>query len=86
MDAPSPVEAAWAAIRANLRRRKTQAREDAGTGPFSVSVVAQNAGKSVPATNLVWAPVGSVSTAGGTPTLSLPGIGDVPISAVRQIG
>jgi len=65
---------------------KTEAGEDAGSGPFTVSVAAQNNGKSVAATNLVWAPVQSVSTTSGAAVLSLPGIGDVPVTAVRQIG
>ncbi len=65
---------------------KTAAGADAGTGPFTVTVSAQNGGKTVAATNLVWAPVQSVSTAGGAPVLSLPGLGDVPVSAVRQVG
>jgi len=65
---------------------KTEAGEDAGSGPFTVSVAAQNNGKSVAATNLVWAPVQSVSTTSGGAVLSLPGIGDVPVTAVRQIG
>ena len=59
---------------------------DAGAGPFTVSVLAQNAGKAVTARNLVWAPVESVSTAGGTAVLTVPGIGQVPVAAVRQIG
>lgn len=65
---------------------KTDGGEDAGPGPFTVSVLAQNGGKSVAATNLVWAPVTSVSTTTGAAVLSLPGLGDVPVSAVRQIG
>ncbi len=59
---------------------------DAGTGPFTVAVLAQNNGKAVTATNLVWAPVESVSTASGTASLTLPGLGTVPLSAVRQVG
>ncbi len=59
---------------------------DAGTGPFTLSVAAQNAGKPVGATNLVWAPVESVSTASGKAVLTLPGLGSVPVTAVRQIG
>jgi flagellar basal-body rod modification protein FlgD len=59
---------------------------DAGAGPFTVAVTAQNAGKGVVARNLVWAPVESVSTANGAPVLTLPGIGQVPVTAVRQIG
>ena len=59
---------------------------DAGTGPFTVAVLARNAGKAVTATSLVWAPVESVSTANGTATLTLPGLGPIPVSAVRQVG
>ncbi|MBJ6122276.1 flagellar hook assembly protein FlgD [Sphingomonas mollis] len=65
---------------------KTTTGADAGTGPFKVAVNAQNSGKTVAATNLVWAPVASVSTTTGSAVLTLPGIGDVPVSAVRQIG
>ena len=65
---------------------RTAAGEDAGSGPFTVSISAQANGKSVAATNLVWAPVQSVSTISGAAVLSLPGIGDVPVAAVRQIG
>ena len=65
---------------------KTAAGEDAGAGPFTVSVLAQNDGQTVPATGLVWAPVQSVSMASGSPVLALPGIGDVPVSAVRRVG
>jgi flagellar basal-body rod modification protein FlgD len=59
---------------------------DAGTGPFTVRVAAQNAGKAVPVTGLVWAPVEAVSTAGGAPVLTIPGLGSVPVTAVRKIG
>jgi len=59
---------------------------DAGTGPFKVSIDAQNGGASVAAASLVWAPVQSVSTTTGSAILTLPGIGEVPVSAVRQIG
>lgn len=65
---------------------RTDAGEDAGAGPFTVAVSALSAGKAVGATNLVWAPVRSVSTTSGAAVLSLPGIGDVPVTAVRQIG
>ena len=65
---------------------KTQGGEEAGSGPFIVTVAAQSQGKTVPATNLVWAPVGSVSTTSGATVLTLPGLGEVPVSAVRQIG
>ena len=59
---------------------------DAGAGPFTVSVVAQNNGKAVAARNLVWAPVESVSTAAGAAVLTVSGLGPVPVTAVRQIG
>ena len=64
----------------------TDAGADAGNGPFTVKVAAANAGKSVAATGLVWAPVQSVSTTSGALKLSLPGIGEVPASDIRQIG
>ena len=65
---------------------KDLAGADAGAGPFTVRVAAQNAGKSVAATGLVWAPVESVSTASGKAVLTLSGLGAVPVTAVRQIG
>lgn len=65
---------------------KTDQGVDAGTGPFTVGVTAQNNGATVAATGLVWAPVSSVSTTSGSAFLSLPGIGDTDASAVRQIG
>lgn len=65
---------------------KTAAGTDAGSGPFTVKVAAQNGGTTVASTGLVWAPVQSVSTTSGSAVLTLPGIGDVDASAVRQIG
>ncbi|NTS65241.1 flagellar hook assembly protein FlgD [Sphingomonas sp. HHU CXW] len=65
---------------------RTDAGEDAGAGPFTVSVAASNEGQAVSATNLVWAPVQSVSTATGQTVLTAPGLGKIPVSAVRQIG
>ncbi len=59
---------------------------DAGSGPFTVQVNAQNAGTTVGATGLVWSPVQSVSTTTGAAILTLPGLGEIPASAVRQIG
>jgi flagellar basal-body rod modification protein FlgD len=66
----------------------TDSGEAAGDGPFTVKVSARNAdGGSVTATNLVWAPVTSVSLGSdGAPILTLPGIGQVPVTAVRKIG
>ena len=66
---------------------KTAGGAEAGTGPFTVAVNAANGGESVTARNLVWAPVAAVSLpASGTPMLTLPGIGQVAASAVRQVG
>lgn len=66
---------------------KTDGGADAGTGPFKVSVTAQNQGTTVTSRGLVWAPVESVSMpSSGNPVLTVSGIGSVPISAVRQIG
>lgn len=60
---------------------------DAGAGPFKLVVTANNSGSAVDAQPLVWAPVNSVSLpATGAPILSLPGLGQVPTTDVRQIG
>ena len=65
----------------------TDAGAKAGDGPFTVSVLAQNAGTAVSSRGLVWAPVQSVSLpAGGTPSLNVTGLGAVDVSAVRQVG
>ena len=65
---------------------KTAAGADAGAGPFTVSISANDGSRSVAANSLVWAPVTSVSTTSGAAVLTLPGIGEVPATAVRQIG
>lgn len=65
---------------------KTEAGEDAGSGPFKVSVAASDGAAPVVARGLVWAPVASVSMVGGEPMLTLPGIGQVKASAVRSVG
>jgi flagellar basal-body rod modification protein FlgD len=66
----------------------TDSGEPAGDGPFKIKVAARDAnGGQVSATNLVWSPVASVALgADGAPILTLPGIGQVPITAVRKIG
>jgi flagellar basal-body rod modification protein FlgD len=65
----------------------TDGGKAAGAGPFTVSVAAQNAGSTVKATGLVWAPVESVSVpSSGTPTLNVTGIGTVAVGDVRQAG
>lgn len=65
---------------------RTDAGEDAGSGPFTVSVAAQAKGMAVAARPLVWAPVQSVSLQSGSPILDLAGLGSIPASAVRKIG
>jgi flagellar basal-body rod modification protein FlgD len=66
---------------------KTDAGADAGSGPFKVVVTAAKDNSAVTSRTLVWAPVAAVSMpASGSPVLTLPGIGQVPITAVRQIG
>ena len=66
---------------------KTAAGEDAGTGPFTVSVMARSGTRSVAARTLVWAPVAAVSVPSSGPAqLTLPGLGQVPVTAVRKVG
>lgn len=65
----------------------TDSGEAAGNGPYTLNVTANNNGAVVGATPLVWAPVTAVSLpATGGPQLTLPGIGTVAASKVRQIG
>lgn len=65
----------------------TDAGEAAGSGPFAVSTVAARNNAAVVSRTLVWAPVASVSIpATGAAQLTLPGIGTVPVTAVRQVG
>jgi len=66
---------------------KTEAGADAGAGPFKVVANANANGARVATSTLVWAPVTSVSMpSSGTPVLNVAGIGNVDLSAVRQIG
>jgi len=66
---------------------KTEDGAEAGNGPFNIIVNAGTDGAEVPSRSLVWAPVASVTMpSSGAPVLTLPGIGQVPITAVRQIG
>ena len=66
---------------------KTADGADAGSGPFNIKVNAGTDGAEIASRSLVWAPVASVSMpSSGTPVLTLPGIGQVPITSVRQIG
>lgn len=65
----------------------TDSGADAGTGPFKVVVNANNGTTPVTAQSLVWAPVTSVSIpATGAAVLTLPGIGKVPTTDVREVG
>lgn len=58
-----------------------------GGGPFKVRVVAQRGDGATEVKPLVWAPVTSVRVeTGQSPKLSVAGLGDIPISAVRQVG
>lgn len=61
--------------------------QPAGAGPFKITAYASQKGATVGTTPLVWAPVSSVSIpSSGSPILTLPGIGQIPTSKVRQIG
>ena len=66
---------------------KTAKGEDAGPGPFKITATANNGSASVATTPLVWAPVTSVSLpASGPPILTVPGIGQISTTQVRQVG
>lgn len=65
---------------------RTDAGDDAGSGPFTVSALADGANGSVRAQTLVWAPVQSASLQSGAPVLDVAGLGAIPASAVRKIG
>lgn len=61
--------------------------EPAGSGPFTISVNARGEDGAIAARSLVWAPVTSVSLpASGGPVLTVPGVGQIPTSAIRKIG
>lgn len=65
----------------------TESGDPAGEGPFTVKVTARNADGAVSATPLVWAPVSTVSLGSdGQPVLTLPGIGEIALSDVWQVG
>lgn len=66
---------------------KTAAGEEAGSGPFKITAIANDSGKSVDTQTLVWAPVTSVtSPASGSPVINVAGVGAIDISDIRQIG
>lgn len=65
----------------------TDAGTAAGSGPFTVNTYAADNGATVSSQALVWAPVAAVSMpSGGEAQLTLPGIGQVPISDVVEVG
>lgn len=60
---------------------------EAGSGPFTISVSANNGNTAVTSRSLVWAPVQSVSMpSSGNPVLTVAGLGQVQLSAVRSVG
>ncbi|MGN6278201.1 MAG: flagellar hook assembly protein FlgD [Sphingomonas sp.] len=65
----------------------TDAGTAAGSGPFTVNTYAADNGATVSSQALVWAPVAAVSMpSGGEAQLTLPGIGQVPVSDVVEVG
>lgn len=67
---------------------KDASGQDAGEGPFKIQVIANRSDGNVEVKPLVWAPVTSVKLPadGSSPILNVAGIGDVALSAVRQVG
>lgn len=57
-------------------------------GPYRIQAVALRGGERIATPVQVWAPVTSVSLAGagGAPMLNIAGLGQKPLSAVRQVG
>jgi flagellar basal-body rod modification protein FlgD len=65
----------------------TDGGQAAGTGPFTITTYAQNNGTTITSQPLVWAPVAAVSMpSSGEAQLTLPGIGQVPVSDVVEVG
>lgn len=67
---------------------KTDSGAAAPAGPYKITATELRSGTRVASTINVWAPVTSVSLGsdGATPTLNLAGLGNKPLSAVRQVG
>ena len=67
---------------------KTQDGGAAPAGPYKITATARRAGTTVASPVNVWAPVTSVSLGsnGGAPMLNLAGLGQKPLTAVRQVG
>lgn len=67
---------------------KTTDGDDAGAGPFKITATATRNTVATAIPVLVWAPVTSVSVPadGSAPLLNVAGLGQKPITAVREIG
>jgi flagellar basal-body rod modification protein FlgD len=65
---------------------KTQSGDDAGTGPFKITATVVRNGQRIAQPVQVWAPVTSVSLGESGPMLNLAGLGQKPLTAVRQVG
>lgn len=66
---------------------KTDTGEEAGSGPFTVTLNANDGVAAVSGRPLVWAPVQSVSMpTSGDPVLTVAGLGPINLSAVRSVG
>ncbi len=66
---------------------KTDDGAEAGSGPFTVTLNANDGVSAVSGRPLVWAPVQSVSMpSSGNPILTVAGLGQVDLSAVRSVG
>ncbi|WP_294237160.1 flagellar hook capping FlgD N-terminal domain-containing protein [uncultured Sphingomonas sp.] len=66
---------------------KTGTGADAGSGPFTVTMTANSGYSAVSGRPLVWAPVQSVSMpTTGDPVLTVAGLGQVKLTAVRSVG
>ena len=66
---------------------KTQTGDDAAGGPYRIAATVVRSGQRVAVPVQVWAPVTSVSLSDSAgPMLNIAGLGQKPISAVRQVG
>ncbi|WP_320452994.1 flagellar hook assembly protein FlgD [Sphingomonas sp. CFBP8993] len=66
---------------------KTDTGAAAGSGPFTITMNANDGTAAVSGRPLVWAPVQSVSMpTNGEPVLTVAGLGQVNLSAVRSVG
>lgn len=65
---------------------KTTTGDAAGTGPFKIAATVVRNGQRLAQAVQVWSPVTSVSLGEAGPMLNLAGLGQKPLSAVRQVG